>query len=194
MKLLRIEPRVPRLKNQSPVFRPTFWVEKYDELVAWLISQGTNSSNRPYSVLNDYDAHIVMNGFCNVIINLKSWKHVRLKLGFVSIFQFLPELPEILYATFDSVGKHCPVFFFSPFAPNFSRNNVCKTSYRRSLVRKRDKKIGRVLCFFVSQINEAGLLNFAMNNNGLAYFCYEPKLFCILCMYLHTSGQSKGQE
>ena len=45
-------------------------------------------------------------------IIMKSRKHVCLMSGFVSIFQFLPELPEFLYATFDAVGKHCPVFFF----------------------------------------------------------------------------------
>ena len=74
--------------------------------------------------------------------------------GFVLIFQFLPELPEFLYATFDSVGKHCPVFF-APFPPNFLRNNVCKTSYQRSLVQKRDKKIGRVLCFYNLLLNSS---------------------------------------
>ena len=76
--------------------------------------------------------------------------------GFVSVFQLLPELPEFLYATFDSVDKHCPVFFFFflPFPPNFSRNNVCKTSYRHSLVQKSAKKIGRVLCFFVSPMGK----------------------------------------
>ena len=46
---------------------------------------------------------------------MKNRKHVCLMSGFVSISQFLPEMPEFLYATFDSVDKHCPVFF-SPFS------------------------------------------------------------------------------
>ena len=68
------ENRVSSLMSQElmssfEVLRPIFWGEKYDELVAWLISQGTNSSNRPHSVLNDYNAHIVMNGVCNILLH-----------------------------------------------------------------------------------------------------------------------------
>ena len=35
-----------------------------------------------------------------------------------------------------AVDKHCPVFCFA-ICPNFLINNVCKTSHRRSLVRKK---------------------------------------------------------
>ena len=49
-------------------------------------------------------------------------------------------------------------------------------THKRSLVRKRDKRIGQVLYFASSsfcKINDAALLNFDMNNNGVL-FHYWP--------------------